>query len=721
MTEDLTRQAYADLTITLSPSPRTEVKIRGEAAVAAVTAAAPAPPGKAPYVVELSFDRWDSERAVEPERGEARIDLDQLRALISQPNDYAALLTDQLFADPNVLNPFKRFRAVAESAQPPLRLRLRLAIEPGAYELHSARWELLLDPERRVVLATNENILFSRYLLSRDYHVERLRPRNDLRALIVIADASDLEGDMSINAGAELERVRQAFGGKIAFDHVDVSHGDTLSAMKERLRQTEYDILYLLGHGQLSDDVPYLLLVGNDGRSARVPGAELVKALNGLYERRPRLVVLASCQSAGIGATSGDNERALVAVGPQLAQAGVAAVLAMQGNISIETAALFMKTFFAQLKDHVQIDLAAAVARDSVRGHHDYWMPTLFMSLKRGLIGWYTPGFVEDGSGFSKWPSLCNDIENGRFTPIIGYGLLESLIGPLNELARQLADEHNFPLAPHSREDLIQVAQYLAIKQTELFPRDELSKKIRHELLTRYAIPKEQRALPVEKLLEVASKLRWSEDALNPYRALARLPRASTFLTTTPDTLLFNALRAEGRKPRVDLLRWTALPHWPPGDSDYQVEAGYKPDEDNPLVYHLFGHLRDPHSLVLTQDNFFDYLINVTRQLAMNKALPYSLASQLVSSALLFIGFRVDDWDFRLLFRSIMSMEGRELLSKYANVAVQVEPTSGISVRNVRDYLQRYFNSSPLNFTIYWGTAEVFIKDLLARCPAIKL
>jgi hypothetical protein len=178
--------------------------------------------------------------------------------------------------------------------------------------------------------------------------------------------------------------------------------------------------------------------------------------------------VLASCQSAGSG--TGD---ALAALGPQLAEAGIPAVLAMQGNISMETVANFMPVFFEQLQRDGQIDRALAVARGTVRQRHDYWMPVLFMRLRSGRI-WYIPGFGDERHGFEKFPILVRSIQRGECTPIIGPGLFEPLFGSPREIAVRWAETYHFPLAPHERESLPQVAQYLAINQAEGFPYSEL-------------------------------------------------------------------------------------------------------------------------------------------------------------------------------------------------------------------------------------------------------
>ncbi|MCP4372700.1 MAG: CHAT domain-containing protein, partial [Deltaproteobacteria bacterium] len=198
---------------------------------------------------------------------------------------------------------------------------------------------------------------------------------------------------------------------------------------------------------------PHLWLEKESGDADVVNGDNLVTRLKELQER-PRLVVLASCQSAGSGveARSGD-EGALAALGPRLAEAGIPAVLAMQGNITMQTVAQFMPTFFSELQRDGQIDRAMAAARGAVRDRPDWWMPVLFMRLKSGRL-WYTPGFAGEKGGLEKWPALIRNIKRGRATPILGMGLTESLLGSTREIAQRWADTYHFPMAPHDREDL---------------------------------------------------------------------------------------------------------------------------------------------------------------------------------------------------------------------------------------------------------------------------
>jgi hypothetical protein len=76
-------------------------------------------------------------------------------------------------------------------------------------------------------------------------------------------------------------------------------------------------------------------------------------------------------------------------------------------------------------------------------------------------------------------------------------------------------------------------------------------------------------------------------------------------------------------------------------------------------------------SLVYAEDRYFDYLIGVT----LNKRLiPSVVRAALNSTSLLFLGFQMDDWEFRVFFRFLMAQEGREQLKFYSHVAAQIEP-----------------------------------------------
>ena len=43
-------------------------------------------------------------------------------------------------------------------------------------------------------------------------------------------------------------------------------------------------------------------------------------------------------------------------------------------------------------------------------------------------------------------------------------------------------------------------------------------------------------------------------------------------------------------------------------------QRGFVPTPANPLVYHLHGHLEMPQSLVLTEDDYLEFLVRISRR-----------------------------------------------------------------------------------------------------------
>jgi hypothetical protein len=423
-------------------------------------------------------------------------------------------------------------------------------------------------------------------------------------------------------------------------------------------------------------------------------------------------VVLASCQSAGSGDLRRSNDQgSLAALGPRLAEIGIPAVLAMQGNISMKTTEQFMPKFFAGLQEDGQIDRAMALARGTVRDRPDWWMPVLFMRLKSGRL-WYTPGFADQKGKLEKWPALLRNLKPpdlatpSRVTPILGPGLTESLLGSRQKIARRWADTHHFPMSPYDQEDLPQVAQFLAVNQDDMFPRTELLEYLKQELFKHYSPQLEANPQTgLDELMAQVGRL-CRQNPADPYRVLAEL-NLPIYINTNVGNLLEEALKAAGKEPVVEICRWHKDIEWLP--SIYDQEPGYRPTVSRPLVYQLFGRLTEPESLVLTEDDYFDYLIGVTKNDAL---IPPVVRRSLVDGALLFLGFRLDDWDFRVLFRSIISREGSQRRNRYAHVAAQIDPEGGriLEPEGARRYLESYFQGTDIS--IYWGSAEDFIKEL---------
>ncbi|UCH61130.1 MAG: CHAT domain-containing protein [Anaerolineales bacterium] len=663
------------------------------------------------YAVEFRFSLPDSDADIRLGVGKpalAQFDLEALNAQVHDPAGYGQALSQSLFADPAILTVFGQARASAQSQDVPI--RLRLLVGPSAPELHRLHWETLRDPQDNSPLFTGENLLFSRYLSSLDWRPVKLRPKADLHALIAVANPSNLaEYDLApVDVAGEVARSQASLGSISAtvLPEAGTDQHTTLSELTARLREG-VDILYLVCHGAFVRDESWLWLEDAEGKVARTSGTDLVTRLREL-DKRPRLIVLASCQSAGTSA--GD---ALAALGPRLAEAGIPAVIAMQGNITMDTVADFMPTFFEELQHDGQIDRALSVARGEVRERSDYWMPALFMRLRSGRI-WYVPGFGDERAGFQKWPSLLRSIRRGQCTPILGPGLLEPVIGSLKDVAQRWAETYHYPMAPHERESLPQVSQYLAINQDRGFPYDELGEYLREELKRRYKEDIPEKLLSnyasLDELLETIGAKRREREPNEAYKALAQLP-LPIFITTTPDNLLTAALKEAGKDPQVVLCPWNDYVEQ--AESIYDQEPDYFPTPERPLIYYLFGELNEPDSVVLTEDDYFDFLIGVTG----NKDLiPPGVRRALTDTALLFLGFQMDEWNFRILFRSILSLQGGGRRDRYAHIAAQIEPEEGrlLEPARARRYLENYF-SKGADISIYWGSSDDFLKELVEQ------
>jgi hypothetical protein len=664
------------------------------------------------YSVEFRFSLPNSEADTGLGQGSvvhAKIDssAEAYQPLVFDPKEYGKALSEALFADEALRMAFSQAQASAQAQDVPM--RLRLWIGPSAPELNSLRWETLLSPGDSIPLATSENIFFSRYLSSMDWRPVRLRPRGNLHALVAVARPSDLSQYKlaDVDVKGEIARARAGL--------VDVSltilpeDGKHASAngIMDALRAQECDILYVVCHGVWVNGNPVLYLEGEDGKREAVLGEEFVTRIREL-QKLPRLAMLISCQSAGKG-----QGNALSALGPRLVEAGIPAVIAMQDDLSMETAAELLPIFFRELQKDGQIDRALAVARGNLRGRPDSWVPALFMRLKSGRL-WYTPGFSEQSSS-SDFETEVRYISRERCTPIIGPGLIETLLGPTGDIARQWAETFHYPMSPFDRDALPKVAQYLSVDKGEAVPFDEYEETIQRMLKTNFReeLPVEmvnRKWVELDALAKVIGARRRADNPLDAFRILAKLP-FPLYIVATPDRLLEDALEEAGRKPEVIISPWNA--RLAQRKTVFDLRADYEPSAENPLVFYLFGRWNDRGSLVLTEDEYIKYLIGFTSNRAF---VPEQVRLALSDSLLLFLGFQPDDWAFRVIFHSILAQAGSELLGQYAHIAAQIEPEDErtLDPLRARRYLEKYFIKGA-NINLFWGRAEEYLAGLMQK------
>jgi hypothetical protein len=276
------------------------------------------------------------------------------------------------------------------------------------------------------------------------------------------------------------------------------------------------------------------------------------------------------------------------------------------------------------------------------------------------------------------WGILLDRIREQKCTPFLGAGAGAGTLPLGGDIAEAWARENGYPL--EDVRDLARVAQFLAVKLDAMAPKEK-----------------------IRRLLADAGTPDFG-DIDEPHTVLAGLP-LPLYLTTNFDGFMCAALHAQGKAPRQELCHWNerlaALP------STFDSPDGYRPTVDEPLVYHLHGHLDTIESLVLTEDDYFDFLVNIPQI-----GIPPLVQEALSATSLLFVGYRLADWNFRVLFRGFVELT--QPSDRRLSVTVQLPPTQSPELgERAMSYLGRYFDKKEI--VVYWGSAHEFMAELRRR------
>ncbi len=199
----------------------------------------------------------------------------------------------------------------------------------------------------------------------------------------------------------------------------------------------------------------------------------------------------------------------------------------------------------------------------------------------------------------------------------------------------------------------------------------------------------------------------------DPLRVLARLP-LKIYLTTSYYNFVERELEAAGKNPKSRLCFWNGRPL--NLSKEHESDPNYTPDVNNPVVYHLFGMEQYPQSLVLSEDDYLDFLWTLARDLpgdSGERIIPPYLQAELNNSSLLLLGFRLGDWDLRVLFRGLLSSGPGLVQRRLPGTAIQIEVGDQPLVEDKEkagDYLKEYFKQARLD--VRYGDSDQFITDL---------
>ena len=459
--------------------------------------------------------------------------------------------------------------------------------------------------------------------------------------------------------------------------------------------------------------MPYIFLEKPDGTAEVVDGRRLAERVFSL-KHRPTLALLNSCQSAaGGGPRTSADDGVLAGLGPRLAGAGIATVVAMQGDVSMETANLFTTTFLRELRHDGVVDRAAAAARRSLRDQDrpDWWVPALFSRLRSGRT-YFRAEFTANGD--STWDDLVTYYRTGRFTPVLGPGMTDGILGSRQEIAERWASRWQMSLISNHRNDLAKVAQYLRVEQkvrgaVPLRMREYLLDEIRERIATAGPDDPFQGLDPTNEpdVTITQAGQRLLDDPGDVYRTVAAMP-VDVFVTTNWTRLLEQALESHTPKkvPTTMYFPWNSRTEWP------ESSLLETPTVERPLVYHLFGMTDDVDSLVITEDDYFEWL---TAWVAQRELVPKVVRGRLVNRPLLFLGHRLDDWEFRVVFQGIKSFPAsRDTLRDNRHVGVQLDPGRQVTEPEAaQQYLESQLDNDDVS--IYWADTRKFLDKYRER------
>ncbi|HHY56852.1 MAG TPA: CHAT domain-containing protein [Chloroflexi bacterium] len=270
-------------------------------------------------------------------------------------------------------------RACADLDRNQTGLCIRLLTQPPA--VTALPWEIMFDPERKIVFAGSLQTPLVRVENQLQYvgSVRPLTTQLPLRMLVVTPE----DPTQQIDGAAEVERLTSALGAWIGrYVQVVVLNGRfDVVALRQRIAQVQPDIVHLVTHGHFDG-----VLLWQHDTPVMTPAAALRVAFEGAHS--VKLVVLNACATG-----QGAMHRQASSVGAQLLQTGAPAVIAMQYDIEEEIASTFAGYFYQELfggECPGVVPRAVSFARSNLYAlnpaHVGYATPILWLNAANGAI-----------------------------------------------------------------------------------------------------------------------------------------------------------------------------------------------------------------------------------------------------------------------------------------------------------------------------------------------
>lgn len=282
------------------------------------------------------------------------------------------------------------------------------------------------------------------------------------------------------------------------------------------------------------------------------------------------------------------------------------------------------------------------------------------------------------------WDLLLRRIKDGKCTPFLGSGICSEKI-PLNQISNEWAEKYGYPMG--DTDNLTRVAQFVGVTVDHMTPKEEMRKKTK-KLLDEF---------PPE----------YFKDPNELYEVLADLP-LPVYITTNFDDLMERALISRDKKPNQEICQWYIK------QSKQTSSEDYVPTKEHPILYHLHGSYEIPESLVLTEEDYLEFLVAVSKK--QDLIIP-RIQEAFTDTSLLILGYKIGDWDFRVLFRILTDYSKRRTRK---SLSVQLVPMDvpDAQKEKAQEYLDCYFDK--LDIQVYWQDCRQFAIELRERWEAFN-
>jgi hypothetical protein len=234
----------------------------------------------------------DSTDSVLAHRIPYQIDLTQLAAAQHLPEQYGALLTDALFADPRMCEAWRRVAENRASHGSTCTVALRIA-EP----MRVLTWETLLDPLTRIPLALTAWCRLYRTSWGDPYAHASRAPLANPRLLLLLSNPLDGPnyGYAALPSAQIQRQIRAHWRGDLTVLARNAPIAPTISMLHRALAMEHPTILLVMGHGNARGG---MVLEYGAGQSAHHDARMLHNLLVGLPSP-PTLGILITCHSVG--------------------------------------------------------------------------------------------------------------------------------------------------------------------------------------------------------------------------------------------------------------------------------------------------------------------------------------------------------------------------------------------------------------------------------------